>query len=94
MYKMLIICTDFVHIKNKNIQRYRLTTEEILQAVEKINQANIKTVVLQSGEEIFEEDFICDLIIKIKKSYRATFACRQPQLNPQPKEYIRCLLRF
>ena len=56
-----------LNIKNKKIQRYRLTTEEILQAGEKINQANIKTVVLQSGEEIFEEDFICDLIIKIKK---------------------------
>ena len=56
-----------LNIKNKDIQRYRLTTEEILCAIEKINQANIKTVVLQAGEEIFPEGFISDLIIKIKK---------------------------
>jgi biotin synthase len=36
---------------NKELERYRLSKEEILSFVEKLNSSGIKTVVLQSGEE-------------------------------------------
>ena len=36
---------------NDRLQRYRLTADQILEAVENIHAAGVKTVVLQSGEE-------------------------------------------
>jgi biotin synthase len=36
---------------NRQLQRYRLTSDQILAAVENIASAGVKTVVLQSGEE-------------------------------------------
>jgi len=37
---------------NRNLPRYRMTREEILQSVNDIAEVGIKTVVLQSGEDI------------------------------------------
>ena len=55
---------------NKTIQRYTLTKEEILIAVDKIQQCNIKSIVLQSGEDKnLDPDFLADIITTIKKKY-------------------------
>ncbi len=37
---------------NSSLERYRMTIDEILQTAEKIYEAGIKTIVLQSGEDI------------------------------------------
>ena len=55
---------------NKTIQRYTLSKEEILAAVDKIQECKIKSVVLQSGEDKnLDPDFLADIIVAIKKKY-------------------------
>jgi len=55
---------------NTSLKRYRLTKEEILESVEKIVRNNIKTVVLQSGEDLGIDVFwLADLISEIKKRF-------------------------
>lgn len=54
--------------QNKNLKRYRMKPEEILKRVRLIAEKNIKTVVLQSGEDPFyTTEIIENLIIEIKK---------------------------
>jgi len=54
--------------QNKNIKRYRMSPEEILKRVRLIAEKNIKTVVLQSGEDpYYNTEIIENLIIEIKK---------------------------
>lgn len=60
-------------IRNANLTltRYRMQPEEILKAVEKIRDAGIMTVVLQSGEDpYYTKEIIGELIRSIKKEYR------------------------
>jgi biotin synthase len=53
---------------NKNIERYRLTDEEIINCVENTVKAGFGTVVLQGGEDnYYDAGKLCDLIKKIKK---------------------------
>ena len=55
---------------NKNLQRYRLTDEQIMGAVKEIANAKIKTVVLQSGEdENIDATWLRDLIGQIKNNF-------------------------
>jgi len=52
---------------NTRLQRYRLTSDEILAAAENIDRAGIKTIVLQSGEEDhLEADWLRQVIEEIK----------------------------
>ena len=63
---------------NKKIERYRLNEKEILSAVKKIADNNIKTAVLQSGEdESFDWDLITFIVKKIKKdlAMSVTLSC-------------------
>lgn len=54
--------------ENKNVQRYRLTEDEILFSVEKAVKMGFKTIVLQGGEDQFwSKEKLCNLIKKIKK---------------------------
>ena len=54
--------------KNKKLERYRLSEEEILTAAQKANEAGFKTVVLQGGEDdYYDADKICSIIKRIKK---------------------------
>ncbi|SHH22403.1 [FeFe] hydrogenase H-cluster radical SAM maturase HydE [Thermosipho atlanticus] len=54
--------------QNKNLKRYRMKPEEILERAKLIAERNIKTIVLQSGEDPFyTTEIIKDLIIEIKK---------------------------
>ena len=53
---------------NKNIERYRLPKEEIIQSSIKAKNEGFKTIVLQSGEDsFFDADKICNIIKEIKK---------------------------
>lgn len=55
---------------NKNLERYRLTRQEIMQAVGNIADAGIKTVVLQSGEdEMLDTDEFAEIIAEIKQKF-------------------------
>jgi biotin synthase len=55
---------------NRELQRYRMTKDEILQTVKHINDAGIKTVILQSGEDFgYRNDFITDIIKSIKINF-------------------------
>jgi biotin synthase len=55
---------------NTNLQRYRLTGEQIMAAVQDVVAAGIKTVVLQSGEdESLDAYWLKDLIERIKMDF-------------------------
>lgn len=55
---------------NKNLQRYRMTKDEIISTAKRITQAGIKTVVLQSGEDHFySKSLITDIILSIKEKF-------------------------
>ena len=59
-----------LRISNFELQRYRMSKEEILETAEQISNAGIKTIVLQSGEDFeYECDFISDLIKTIKNNF-------------------------
>ncbi|MCD6228095.1 MAG: [FeFe] hydrogenase H-cluster radical SAM maturase HydE [Candidatus Omnitrophica bacterium] len=53
---------------NKNIRRYRMKEEKIIEVALKIIQLGIKTIVLQSGDDFYySPNSICKIIQKIKK---------------------------
>lgn len=53
---------------NLNVQRYRLTKEQIIEFAQKAVDYGYKTLVLQSGEdEYFNTDLLCEIISEIKK---------------------------
>jgi biotin synthase len=55
---------------NTHLSRYRLTGEEILRAVEGIHEAQIRTVVLQSGEDgHLDASWLCRIIEAIKRRF-------------------------
>ena len=58
--------------RNTHLARYRLTQDQILDAVENIRRAGIKTVVLQSGEEDnLDADWLAEVIAGIGRSLDA-----------------------
>ncbi len=60
---------------NKNVKRYRLSEDEILETVAVIFNHKIGTVVLQSGNDPFyTTEFVEKLIVKIKKRYGSKLA--------------------
>jgi len=55
---------------NRVLKRYRLTMEEILEGADLAEINNIKTIVLQSGDDLsYSKDFIGKLIEEIKKRF-------------------------
>ncbi|MBN1233747.1 MAG: [FeFe] hydrogenase H-cluster radical SAM maturase HydE [Candidatus Coatesbacteria bacterium] len=55
---------------NKNINRYRMTQDEILESVKKIDGSGLNSVVLQSGDDFFyTQKDICLLLERIKYDY-------------------------
>lgn len=55
---------------NQSIQRYRLTEQEILTAVQEAGELGFHTVVLQSGEDLYYDSrAIAKLVEKIKKRH-------------------------
>ncbi len=54
--------------ENNKVQRYRLSEKQILRNVEFSVKSGYKTIVLQSGEDLFwDSDKLCALIKQIKK---------------------------
>lgn len=59
-----------IRLDNDAIERYRLTKEQILDCCSIGYELGIKTIVLQSGEDVFlNDDFVCDLVKSIKELY-------------------------
>ena len=57
---------------NKNLQRYKMTKDEIISTAERISQAGIKTIVLQSGEDHFySSSLVTDIILTIKEMFNS-----------------------
>ena len=55
---------------NQQLERYRLTPEEILSCADEGYQLGFRTFVLHGGEDAhFTDDIFCDIIRKIKKRY-------------------------
>lgn len=55
---------------NNGIPRYRMNMEQILQVANQIHSLDIKTIVLQSGEDQhYTGDFIAEVISEIKARY-------------------------
>ena len=53
---------------NRKLKRYQLTMEEILEGVELAGMNNIKTIILQSGDDLsYNKELIGKLIEEIKK---------------------------
>lgn len=53
---------------NNNLQRYRLSSEDIVQFAKNAVSQGYRTIVLQSGEdEFFTRNVMCDIISKIKE---------------------------
>ncbi len=54
--------------KNKNIERYRLSPEDIINTANYAKRLGLKTIVLQSGEDVFfSNKTLCKIIEEIKK---------------------------
>lgn len=54
--------------ENSNIERYKLTLDEIIKTVDNAAEAGYKTIVLQSGEDAsFSKNKLCEIIKEIKK---------------------------
>jgi biotin synthase len=52
---------------NSNLNRYRMTEDEILTTAKQIKNTGVPTVVLQSGEDSFySQDIVCRLIERIR----------------------------
>lgn len=59
-----------LNITNSKLRRYKLTNRQIMTAVEQIAESNIKTVVLQSGEEAdLSPDWLAGIIREIKTRF-------------------------
>ncbi len=54
--------------ENKNISRYKMSPEEIIKTSNEIIQLGVKTIVLQSGDDLeFSRKMLSEVISKIKK---------------------------
>ncbi|MGN0605130.1 MAG: [FeFe] hydrogenase H-cluster radical SAM maturase HydE [Oscillospiraceae bacterium] len=59
-----------IRYENKNVERYRLTHEEILQCCDEGYNLGFRTFVLQGGEDNhFTDEKICNIVSDIKKKY-------------------------
>ncbi|MGM9999518.1 MAG: [FeFe] hydrogenase H-cluster radical SAM maturase HydE [Candidatus Bruticola sp.] len=58
---------------NKKVKRYRLTKEEILNCCHQGHELGLSTFVIQGGEDpVFSDEFLVDIIKKIKAIYPQT----------------------
>ena len=55
---------------NKNVNRYRLTKDEILECCKEGYSLGFRTFVLQGGEDLyFTDEKLCDIVSSIRKSF-------------------------
>lgn len=56
--------------ENKKVSRYRMSAEEIIKLANEISQYGVKTIVLQSGDDLgFSQKILSDVIDKIKRKH-------------------------
>ncbi|MBR8830400.1 MAG: [FeFe] hydrogenase maturase subunit HydE [Chroococcopsis gigantea SAG 12.99] len=67
---------------NPNLERYRLSIEEILSIVDQIKAANIGIAFLQSGQDPREDEMLEQIIPEIKKKGMEVLLC----LGEKPQE--------
>lgn len=59
-----------IRCSNKNVSRYRLTEEEILECATDGYKYGFRTFVLQGGEDgHFSDDILCSIVTKLKKQF-------------------------
>ena len=59
-----------IRLENENISRYRMNIDQILYSAELIYKAGIRTIVLQSGEDVyFDEEKLSNIIKRIKSEF-------------------------
>ena len=59
-----------IRAENKDLERYRLSIEEILSCCKEGYELGFRTFVLQGGEDNFyTDDLVCDLVKKIKTNH-------------------------
>lgn len=59
-----------LNASNKSLERYRLTDEEILESAAKVASDNIKTIVLQSGEDpVLDPQRLAGIIKEVKSKH-------------------------
>lgn len=60
-----------IRCSNKNVERYRLSKEEILECCNIGEKLGFKTFVLQGGEDFsYSDDDMCDIISEIRKNHK------------------------
>ncbi|MCL1973074.1 MAG: [FeFe] hydrogenase H-cluster radical SAM maturase HydE [Endomicrobia bacterium] len=67
---------------NQKIERYRMSEDEILEAVREVYKTGIRTVVLQSGEDAdYDWDKLTHVVKKIKKEFdiQITLSCGEQE---------------
>jgi biotin synthase len=70
---------------NKNLPRYRMTEEQILETADRLVDSAIRTIVLQSGEDPeLAPDWLSDIIRKLKTKYDIAVTLSVGEL---PREY-------
>ncbi|MFZ2539454.1 MAG: [FeFe] hydrogenase H-cluster radical SAM maturase HydE [Oscillospiraceae bacterium] len=58
-----------LNVLNKNVKRFRMTPNEIIEAVKEAHRVGYKTIVLQSGEDsFFTKEILGDIVRQIKKT--------------------------
>ncbi|MBD3410382.1 MAG: [FeFe] hydrogenase H-cluster radical SAM maturase HydE [Ignavibacteriales bacterium] len=73
-----------VRASNKRVARYRMSEEEILRAAETIAEAGIKTIVLQSGEDLaYTSEAFGEIIREIKRRHDVAITL---SLGERPRE--------
>lgn len=59
-----------IRCANKNITRYRLSKEEILERCKVGYELGFRTFVMQGGEDVgFSDEYLADIVMEIKKLY-------------------------
>ena len=75
---------------NKNLTRYRISEEEILQVAVETDKAGYKTIVLQSGEDpYFTAKKIGDIVKKIKEKTEMAVTVSCGEMSYEDYKYIK-----
>lgn len=60
-----------IRASNKNVERYRIMPNDILQCAKKGYELGFRTIVLQGGEDnYFNDDVMCNIISNIKEKHK------------------------
>lgn len=72
-----------IRLQNKGAERYRFSSDEIVENARKAVDSGFKTIVLQSGEDSF---FSCEIMCDIIKRIKETGAALTLSIGERPKD--------